>query len=310
MAPTHFNEKRGATMKRIMLSILLSAISLPLYAEKLHVATTYPYIASIVQQVGGDRVNVRALADGDWDPHVVMPKPSYIAKLRAADLLIMSGAQLEIGWLPPLMNQANNPKVNVGSKGLLDLSRFVQLIEVPVGVSRAQGDIHPEGNPHFYLDPYNIPLLSKAISDRLAELDPAGANDYQKNNTVFMEKWNGKLAEWSEKLERVKGVTVIEYHKNYDYFLHRYDMKLLGTVETLPGIPPTSKHIESLEKMITPGSVRFILQDVYHPDDAAKLLSKKYGITLIKIPHDVEAVAEAKDIFTLFDEITRRLTNE
>jgi len=239
-----------------------------------------------------------------------VPKPSYIAKLRAADLLIMSGAQLEIGWLPPLMNQANNPKVNVGSLGLLDLSRSVQLIEVPTGVSRAQGDIHPEGNPHFYLDPYNIPLLSKAIADRLAELDPAAASDYQNNNKAFMEKWNGKLAEWSEKLEKVKGTTVIEYHKNYDYFLRRYDIKLLGTVETLPGIPPTSKHIASLEKMITSASVRFILQDVYHPDDAAKLLAKKYSITLIKIPHDVDAVAEAKDIFSLFDEITRRLTDE
>ena len=297
-------------MKRILVSILLSFISLTLYAAKLHVATTYPYIASIVQQVGGDRVNVQALASGDWDPHVIVPKPSYIAKLRRADLLIMSGAQLEIGWLPPLMNQANNPKINVGSRGLLDLSRSVQLIEVPVGVSRAQGDIHPDGNPHFYLDPYNIPLLSKAITERLAELEPAGESEYQNNNKNFTEKWNNKMAEWDEKLEKLKGITVIEYHKNYDYFLLRYQIKLLGTVETLPGIPPTSKHIESLARMIASSSVRFILQDVYHPDDASKLLAKKYGIRVVRIPHDVGAVPEAKDIFTLFDEITRRLTNE
>lgn len=297
-------------MKRIMLSFLLLFISLPLYAAKLNVATTYPYIASIVEQVGGNRVKVQALASGDWDPHVVVPKPSYIAKLRAADMLVMSGAQLEIGWLPPLMNQANNPKINVGSRGLLDLSRSVQLIEVPVGVSRAQGDIHPDGNPHFYLDPYNIPLLSKAITERLAELEPAGESEYQNNNKNFTEKWNNKMAEWDEKLEKLKGITVIEYHKNYDYFLLRYQIKLLGTVETLPGIPPTSKHIESLARMIASSSVRFILQDVYHPDDASKLLAKKYGIRVVRIPHDVGAVPEAKDIFTLFDEITRRLTNE
>ncbi|MEJ2247336.1 MAG: zinc ABC transporter substrate-binding protein [Acidobacteriota bacterium] len=297
-------------MKRIMISILLLSISLPLYAEELHVATTYPYIASIVRQVGGDRVDVHALADGDWDPHVIVPKPSYIAKLRAADLIIMSGAQLEIGWLPPLMNQANNPKINVGSRGLLNLSRSVPLIDVPAGVSRAQGDIHPEGNPHFYLDPHNIPLLSKSIADRLAELDSAGESEYQNKNRTFTERWNGKLAEWDGKLEKVKGITVIEYHKLYDYFLRRYDLKLLGTVETLPGIPPTSKHIESLEKMIASSSVSFILQDVYHPDDASKLLAKKYGISIVKIPHDVGAVAEAKDIFTLFDEIIRRLTDE
>ena len=297
-------------MKRIMLSFLLLFISLPLYAAKLNVATTYPYIASIVEQVGGNRVKVQALASGDWDPHVVVPKPSYIAKLRAADMLVMSGAQLEIGWLPPLMNQANNPKINVGSRGLLDLSRSVQLIEVPVGVSRAQGDIHPDGNPHFYLDPYNIPLLSKAITERLAELEPAGESEYQNNNKNFTEKWNNKMAEWDEKLEKLKGITVIEYHKNYDYFLLRYQIKLLGTVETLPGIPPTSKHIESLESMIASSPVRLILQDVYHSDDASKLLAEKYNIRVVKIPHDVGAVAEAKDIFTLFDEITRRLTNE
>jgi zinc/manganese transport system substrate-binding protein len=297
-------------MKRITLLFLLSLISLPLYAAQLRVATTYPYIASIAQQVGGNKVKVQALASGDWNPHFVVPKPSYISKLRAADLLIMSGAQLEIGWLPPLMSQANNPRINVGSRGLLDLSRSVQLIDVPAGISRAQGDIHPEGNPHFYLDPYNIPILSKAIAERLAELDPAGEREYRNNNKTFTEKWNEKQAEWDKKLEKVKGITVIEYHKLYDYFLLRYNIKLLGTVETLPGIPPTSKHIESLESMIASSPVRLILQDVYHSDDASKLLAEKYNIRVVKIPHDVGAVAEAKDIFTLFDEITRRLTNE
>ena len=290
--------------------ILLLIISLPLHAEELNVATTYPYIASIVQQIGGDRVEVQALAGGDWDPHVIVPKPSYIAKLRAADLLIMNGAQLEIGWLPPLMHQANNPKINVGSRGLLDLSRSVKLIEVPVGVSRAQGDIHPEGHPHFCLDPNNIPILAKAIADRLSQLDPAGKSDYQNNDKAFAEKWKAKLAEWNTKMEKLRGITVIEYHKLYDYFLRRYDLKLLGTIETLPGIPPTSKHIAALEQMIQPDSVRFILQDVYHSDDASQLLAEKYGIKMVKIPHDVGAVEEASDIFKLFDEIIRRLTND
>jgi zinc/manganese transport system substrate-binding protein len=282
-------------MKIVFISLILSLILRPLYAE---------------EQVGGDRVEVQALASGDWDPHVIVPKPSYIAKLRRADLLIMSGAQLEIGWLPPLMHQANNPKINVGSSGLLDLSGFVKLIDVPQGISRAQGDIHPDGNPHFYLDPENIPLLSKAIADRLSELDPGGTTEYQKNNKTFTEKWQAKLVEWNAKLRKIKGITVIEYHKLFDYFLRRYDLKLLGTVETLPGIPPTSKHIAELEQRIAPDSVRFILQDVYHPDDASKLLGDKYGIRVVTIPHDVGAVEEATDIFKLFDEITRRLTND
>ena len=297
-------------MKILLITIFLIFSLLSVDGKELNVATTYPYIASIVQQVGGDRVDVQALASGDWDPHVIVPKPSYIAKLRKADLLIMNGAQLEIGWLPPLMRQANNPKINVGSTGLLDLSQFVKLIEVPVGVSRAQGDIHPEGHPHFSLDPNNIPILSQAIANRLAELDPAGKNVYLNNNKTFTEKWDSKLAEWNSKLEKVRGITVIEYHKLFDYFLRAYDLKLLGTIETLPGIPPTSKHIADLEEKIASDSVRFILQDVYHSDDAANLLGKKYRIPVVKIPHDVGAVKEATDIFKLFDEITRRLTND
>jgi zinc/manganese transport system substrate-binding protein len=297
-------------MKILLISLLLSFISSSLYAAELNVATTYPYIASIVENIGGDRIEVHALASGDWDPHVIVPKPSYIAKLRAADLLIMNGAQLEIGWLPPLMHQANNPKINVGSNGLLDLSRSVKLIDVPAGVSRAQGDIHPEGHPHFCLDPYNIPILAKAIAERLTELDPAGRSEYQNNNNAFAEKWKTKLAEWNAKMEKVRGITVIEYHKLYDYFLRRYDITLLGTIESLPGIPPTSKHIAALEQRIASDSVRFILQDVYHSDDASQLLADKYNIKMVKIPHDVGAVDEATDIFKLFDEIIRRLTHD
>jgi len=144
-------------MKKYLVVLLLSLLAERAVAERLQVVTTYPYIAGITEQIGGERVRVFALAGGAWDPHTILPKPSFIAKLRRADLLIINGAQLEIGWLPPLMNQANNPKVAVGSNGLLDLSRHVELLDVPGSVSRAQGDVHPDGDPHFYLDPVNIP---------------------------------------------------------------------------------------------------------------------------------------------------------
>ena len=297
-------------MKKVISSLLIFLLMLPVFAERLQVVTTYPYIASIVEQIGKDRVRVFALAGGQWDPHTILPKPSFIAKLRRADLLIISGAQLEIGWLPPLLNQANNPKVNVGSQGLLDLSQSVQLIDVPTSVSRAQGDIHPDGNPHFYLDPHNIPPLAKAIAGKLSEIDVAGAGYYDKNNADFASAWHIKMEEWSQKLTKVRGITVIEYHKNMDYLLRRYEIKLLGTVEMLPGIPPTSKHIDELEKKLTASDVRLILQDVYNPDGASQHLAKKYAIKLIKVPHDVGSVPEAEGIFSLFDEIVRRLTNE
>jgi zinc/manganese transport system substrate-binding protein len=297
-------------MKKSMIILAAFTLALPLLATKLQVVTTYPYIAGLTEQVGGGRVNVKALADGQWDPHTIMAKPSYIAKLRRADLLVINGAQLEIGWLPPLLAQANNPKVNVGSRGMLDLSRFVKMIEVPDSVSRAQGDIHPDGNPHYYLDPHNMLPLAEAIAAKLGELDVAGAEAYQKSLAEFTEMWNAKLEEWDKSLAALKGIMVIEYHKNYDYLLRRYGIRLLGTVELLPGIPPTSRHIQELETEITGAHVRFILQDVYNPDEASRHLATKYGIPMVKLPHDIGAVREADGIISLFDEIVRRLTHE
>ena len=297
-------------MKKAILFIFLQFICASLSAERLHVVTTYPYIASIVEQIGRENVRVRSLAEGKWDPHTILPKPSFIAHLRRADLLIINGAQLEIGWLPPLMKQANNPKITVGGRGLLDLSKFVQLIDVPTNVSRAHGDIHPDGNPHYYLDPHNIPLIANAITEKLCELDAAGEIDYRNNNSTFLNKWENRLAQWDKQLGRLKGATAIEYHKNYDYLLQRYAIQLLGTVESLPGIPPTSKHIEELENKMKSSNVQFILQDVYNPDEASLYLARKHKIKCIKLPHDVGAVNEAEGIFSLYEEIVRRLTNE
>jgi zinc/manganese transport system substrate-binding protein len=296
--------------KRFFFILAAVALALPLAAAKLQVVTTYPYIADLVKHIGGEKVGVSALAGGQWDPHTIMAKPSFIAKLRRADLLIISGAQLEIGWVPPLLGQANNPKVNVGSRGLLDLSRFVKLIDVPDNVSRAHGDIHPDGNPHYYLDPNNLLPLAEAITTKLCELDGPGSGIYRKNLADFTDRLNAKLEVWGKLLTALKGAVVIEYHKNYDYLLRRYGMQLLGTVELLPGIPPTSKHIQELEGKIAGAKVRFILQDIYNPDEASRHLADKYGIPMIKLPHDVGAVRQAEGIFSLFDEIVRRLTHE
>ncbi len=293
-----------------IISILLAAVFFtryPLQASKVKVVTTYPYIASIANHIGGDKIKVDFLARGDYDPHTIIPKPSFIARLRKANLLIINGAQLEIGWLPPLLKQANNPSVNPGADGFLDLSRSIKLIDVPTSVSREQGDIHPDGNPHFYLDPHNIPVLAKSIARKLRELDMHNSAHYEKNLGAFIQMWNAKMTEWDRKLSPLKGKKVVEYHKNYDYLLRRYGISLAGTIEPLPGIPPTSRHIEKLETILSSSKIIYILQDVYNPDDAAKHLSKKFNIPVVKLPHDVGAVSEVEGIVSLFDTITRRL---
>jgi zinc/manganese transport system substrate-binding protein len=297
-------------MKRCLSAILICAacLSPSAFARPLQVVAAYPFIGDLVETIGGSNVRVFSLARGDYNPHVIIPRPSFIAHVRRADLLIINGAQLEIGWMPPLLRQANNPAVQTGEPGFLDLSQYVTLIDVPTSVSRELGDVHPEGNPHFYLDPENILPLARAIKDKLAQLDPQNAPYYEGRYREFFELWGKKLVEWNQKMTPLRNTRVVEYHKDYDYFLHRYKLQIAATVEPLPGIPPTSKHIEHLEALLTAAPARFILQDVYNPDDASRHLAEKLNMKLVVLPHDVGSVKETPSVVSLFDELVRRIT--
>ena len=296
-------------MKLWKIFVLLLLCVQTAFTGQLQIVATYGYIGDIAQRIGKDRVDVVSLARGDYDPHVIIPKPSYIAKLRRADLLIINGAQLEIGWLPQIIRQANNGAVQPGERGFLDLSMHVHLIDVPTSVSRELGDVHPEGNPHFFLDPDNIPIIAKAITEKLSELDPDNQTFYEANDKEVYVQWQQKLKEWEGKLAPLKGEKVVEYHKIFDYFLNRFGFSLVGTIEPLPGIPPTTRHIAEVEQLIKREGVKYILQDVYNPQDASLYLSKKLNVKLIIMPHDVGSVKEADNVFSVFDEIVRRLTN-
>jgi zinc/manganese transport system substrate-binding protein len=288
-------------MRVFALFLLFLSVSL----AKLKVVATYPWIGELVKEVGKDRVSLYVIAKGTEDPHFVVPKPSHIAKMRDADLLIVQGASLEAGFLPPLLQQSNNPKIQPGRQGYLDLSEFVELIEKPVNISRAMGDVHPEGNPHYQLDPHNIPPLARAIAERLCQLDNPNCAYYRGNLEDFLKRWNTKLTEWDREFAKLKGIKVIQYHKLYDYLLRRYGMVLVGTLEPLPGIPPTGKHIEGLISQAQ--GVKLILQDVYHEKRTAQFVSQRLNAKVVILPHDVGAVPEAKDLFSLLDEILRRL---
>ncbi len=295
-------------MKKIFFTfIFLLIATFPAFAE-VNIITSYPYIKDITEKIGKDKVKVMALANGNWDPHFIIPRPSMIAKSRKANLLIINGAQLEIGWLPQIIKQANNPEIQIGTKGLLDLSSYIKLIEVPSGISRAQGDVHPQGNPHFLLDPYNIPLISKAISDKLSQLDSENSAFYKANYTNFTSQWALKLKEWDNKLKALKGVKVVEYHRLFDYFIGRFHLQFVIALEPLPGIPPTPRHLMEVIKTVKTENVKFIFQDVYHPDEAAKFVSQKTGVKVIIVPQDIGAIREVTDIFSLFDYIVNELT--
>lgn len=227
----------------ILIYISLSSF---IYA-KVNIVVSYGYIESIVKEIGKDKVDVFSISSSRYqDPHYVVPKPSYVVKLSKADLLIINGASLEIGFIPVLIKQANNPKINPGNIGYLELSNYFDLIDKPKLLSRDLGDIHPEGNPHFYLDPYNIIPIANIIYLKLSEIDKTNQSFYEKNFENFKQNFSTKLSEWDKKMENFKGVKVFQYHSLYDYFLRRYGIELVANLEPKPGIPPTPKYIENL----------------------------------------------------------------
>jgi len=276
----------------------------------LKVITTYPYIADLTKKIGKDKVSVEALARGFRDPHYIVPKPSLIAKTRRADLVIINGGDLEIGWMPPVLNAARNADVQPGEIGFLDLSSHVKMIQVPDRVSRSQGDIHPLGNPHYNLSPDNIPILARVIKNKLCEMDNDNCSSFTANYNSFNTLWQKKILEWKETLKPLKGKKIVQYHRIFDYFMNFFGIKIVGELEPLPGIPPTSKHITKVIRKVKDRGVSIILQDVYHPKGPSTLVSKKTGVKVAVIPHDVKAVSEARDIISLFDEIVRRLVHD
>ncbi len=293
-------------MKKILVTIFLLITSTSF--AKLNIAATYPYIADIAQRIGGDRISACALAPGNWDPHFVVPKPSLIAKVRGADLLIMNGAELEIGWLPPVIRESRNAAVQPGADGLLDLSLHLKLIDIPDNVSRAHGDVHPSGNPHFSLDPANIRAAAGIICKKLGALDPDNSAYYHNNFNEFVKTWDKKMLEWETAMKPLKGAKVIQYHKLFDYFFARYSLVPVSEIEPLPGIAPASGHIIKIINLAKTNGVNMILTDVYHSKEPAELIAAKTGIRMIVIPHDVNAVPGAENIFLLFDEIFGRMT--
>ncbi len=274
-------------MKKILFIVLL--LTTAVFA-KVNVAATYPYLGEIVKRVGGDHVRVTVLASPKYDPHFVVPKPSLLGKLSRADMLVINGAGLEIGWLPPLIKSANNGKINPGSRGFTDASQVIDLINKPTAVSRAYGDIHPQGNPHFNTDPHNIVPIAMLVAHKLEKIDPAHASDYESRLQHFIDHWNTFVQSFDAKMKPCRGMKVVQYHQLYNYFLARYGIVSMGTIEPLPGISPSSKHTLKLIGMMRREDIKTILQDPYHEKKTARFIADKTGAHIVVLPHDVGAV--------------------
>lgn len=286
--------------------LILFLLPISLFAD-LKVAVTYPYIGAIVKEIAKDKVDTYVLAKGNWDPHFVVPRPSLISKVRRADGLIINGGQLEIGWLPPLIRRASNPKVTRSSSTYLDLSRYINFLNKPDRLDRADGDVHPAGNPHFHLDPNNILTLSKVIKEYLINLDMDDKAEFEKNYLSFVSMWKLKMKEWAKNMQDKKGMKVVQYHNNLAYFNKAYHLKNIGTIEPLPGIPPSSRHIIQLIKLMKKEKPLAILHDVYHSTKTAEFISSKTGIPIVIMPHDIKALDDIDDLVSLFDYLTKAI---
>lgn len=268
----------------------------------LNVVATLPDFASIARDIGGDRVSVSSLAKGTEDPHFIDARPSFVRALNKADVLIEGGADLEVGWLPPLVNNARNSRILGTAPGHILASRGIRLLEVPTGpIDRSMGDVHPGGNPHYSLDPANGKVIAATIADALAKLDPAGAAVFQSNQRRFDEQLEAKLGEWTRALAPYKGTKVVTYHKSFDYLLERFGFELVGTIEPRPGLEPSPTHINALIPKAREAGVRLVIIEPNRPRRTPQRVAEGVGAKLVVLPIMVNGAEAATNYVSLFD---------
>jgi zinc/manganese transport system substrate-binding protein len=271
--------------KMVFMIVLLMASVTALASEKLRVVATYETYAGMARDVGGSFVEVTSLAGGKQDPHFVDPKPSFLVQLHKADALLLNGLELEVGFLPPLLQQSGNARIQPGAGGYVDLSRFVTPIEVPQGgADRAMGDVHPFGNPHYHLDPRNMALVAKGIAGALARLDPAHRADYEKNGEALSKSLLALDDELARDLAPLKGVPVVTYHSSMDYFFARYGIPIAAFVEPKPGIKPSPASLLETEKRIREKGVRVVVTEPYQDVKIAQKVAADTGVKLVTVP--------------------------
>jgi zinc/manganese transport system substrate-binding protein len=293
-----------------LLVLLFVFVYTPLSWAGLNVITTTSDLASIAKEVGGSLIKVNSLVKGIQDAHFIQPKPRYIVKMNRADLLIYQGLELEVGWLPVLIEGSRNPEVRLGQRGHLDISTNISRLEVVQGtVDRSMGDIHPFGNPHYNLDPENGFIIAQSIFNKLVELDPENKGEYESNLSVFKQKLKKKISQWEKKMEPFRGAKIITYHRVWSYFAKKFGLTIVNTVEVKPGVPPTTKHLAHLTALMKHEKIDLIIQAVFYEPDFANMVADKTGAKVLTLPAFVGGYPEAQDYFSLFDTIIDNLTS-
>jgi zinc/manganese transport system substrate-binding protein len=293
-------------MHRVILFFLLALPMLPAQAA-LKVFACEPEWAALVQELGGTAVTVTSATTALQDPHHIEARPGLIARTRQAELLVCTGASLEIGWLPQLLRTAGNPKVQPGRPGYFEAASVVTLLEARGRVDRAEGDVHPEGNPHLHLDARNVARVAEALGARLQQLDPANAAHYAARHADFARRWQAALARWEREARPLRGMPVVYHHRSWVYLAHWLGLQEVGVLEPKPGLPPSAAHLAQLLEQLKARPARAILRAQYEDGRADAWLSERAHIPALTLPYTVGA-AGADDLFQLFDVTVARLT--
>jgi zinc/manganese transport system substrate-binding protein len=291
---------------RIIAMLLVTAGSLPASAA-LKVLATTPDWGALTQELGGERVNVYVATTALQDVHRVEAKPSLVARARSADLVVATGAELEVGWLPVLIQESGNSRVKPGAPGYFEAASALHLLEVPGKLDRSMGDIHPFGNPHVQLDPHNILAVAHALSARLAQLEPAQATFYAARSRDFETRWNAAMARWETRAAPLKGMQVVIMHRDQVYLCHWLGLVELASIEPKPGVPPNAAYLATLVGKLGATPPRLILLNAYNDPKAANWLSDRVHAPAVVLPFSVGGTPEAKDLFGLFDDTLNRL---
>ncbi|MGA7478248.1 MAG: zinc ABC transporter substrate-binding protein [Azonexus sp.] len=293
-------------MIKLLMTILLAAASVPALAA-LQVFATVPEWGALAREIGGDKVSVFTATTGLQDPHRIEARPSLLAQARRADLVVATGADLEVGWLPLVVRDSGNANIQPGRPGYFEAARYVTMLDVPAVLDRSRGDIHAAGNPHIQLDPRNLFRIGEALAARLGELDPPNAPAYQAGYKAFADKWQAAILRWEKEALPLRGVPVLAHHDSFIYLAHWLGFKTTGTLEPKPGIEPTSGQLSGLVARQQSTPAKMVLRTAYQSDGPSLWIAEKAGIPAVMLPFTVGGTPAAGDLFGLFDDTVQRM---
>lgn len=293
-------------MRAILFSLAFFTTTSPALAA-INILSTTPEWGALATEIGGDKVTVYVATTALQDVHHVEAKPSLVARARNADLLIATGADLEIGWLPVLQRESSNRKIQDGNPGYFEASRALNLLEVPANTDRSMGDVHPFGNPHIHLDPRNLLKVASALAQRLAEIDSASKASFESRNKSFQERMSEAIKRWESTAAPLKGIPVVVHHQDQKYLLHWLGMKEVAALEAKPGIPPSTGHLSDLLQTMQREPAKLILRSAYNDPKPSNWLAERSKIPVITLPYTIGGSVNAKDLFSLFDDNINKL---